>query len=243
MTTVVPLQLLSQSAKAALTAYRNLLMNPMFRINQRSYAGAPTTVANQYTRDRWFVPASGQSVNFSASGNWFIAIVPESGLAQVVEAQEIMPGTHVLSWAGTATATVNGAPVTSGVPFPLLDGGSVTVVFRSGTLLFPQLEYGSVATDFERAPYAVDYLRCRRYYRREVVSLMSPAAGSILAPFNFEQPMRATPSVTVAGPGTVDSAVWEPTIMLNSQSGYHKLTASVAGGWGTFRVLDFSAEL
>lgn len=61
---------------------KNLLINPLFLINQRGYvSGTATGGANQYTVDRWRVVTAGQNLTLSGSQ----ATAPAGGLEQVVE--------------------------------------------------------------------------------------------------------------------------------------------------------------
>ena len=65
---------------------KNLLINPLFNINQRGYvSGTATGGANQYTVDRWRVVTSGQNLTLSSSQ----ATAPAGGLEQVVEGANI----------------------------------------------------------------------------------------------------------------------------------------------------------
>ena len=94
---------------------RNVLINGNPLINQRGYvSGTATTGANEYTLDRWRVMTLGQSITFTDSNNVRTVTAPAGGVEQVVEGESLLSGTYTLSWTGTATATVDGNPVTNG---------------------------------------------------------------------------------------------------------------------------------
>ncbi|MCQ4271087.1 hypothetical protein NA655_08640 [Pseudomonas kuykendallii] len=143
----------------------NLLINPLFRINQRGYvSGTATTGANQYTLDRWRVVTSGQSLTFSAAsiGNQITA--PAGGVEQVIEGVNNQGGVHTLTWSGTATATVNGTAINNGgQTASLTAGANVTVRFIGGTVREAKFESGAVATPFRSPLFSADLLLCQRY--------------------------------------------------------------------------------
>jgi len=146
---------------------RNLLINALGQINQRGYvSGTATTSANQYTVDRWKVQTSGQSLAWANANGVATFTAPAGGVAQVVEGANIQGGNYVLSWSGTAIATVNGTPVTSGVPFNLVANTNATVVFSNGTFAMPQLELGQFPTRFDWRLTGIELSLCMRYMER-----------------------------------------------------------------------------
>jgi hypothetical protein len=198
-----------------LAGMRNLLINGNPIINQRGYvSGTATGGANQYTLDRWRVVTSGQSVTFTDSANVRTVTAPAGGIEQVIEGLNILSGTHVLNWTGTATATVDGASVAKGGTVTLTGGTNCTVRFSGGTFSLPQLEPGTVATPFERRSYGQELALCQRYYYRrpgsQTASYISGYyTGWRILVGTFPVTMRATPtmtcSVTFDGSGTFSS--------------------------------------
>jgi hypothetical protein len=163
---------------ASLLSNRNKLINAQGLINQRVYvSGTATTTANQYTVDRWKVVTSGQNLAFSTTANVVTFTAPAGGVEQVVEDLNVESGTYVLSWTGTATATVNGTARAKGETFSLTGGSNVTVRFSSGTFSLPQLEKGTSATPFEYRPFGSELALCQRYYETTYPSGRAP--GSI----------------------------------------------------------------
>jgi hypothetical protein len=195
---------------------RNLLINGNPIINQRGYvSGTATSGANQYTLDRWRVVTSGQSITFTDSANVRTVTAPAGGIEQVIEGINILSGTYVLNWTGTATATVDGASVAKGGTVTLTGGTNCTVRFSGGTFSLPQLEPGTVATPFERRSYGQELSLCQRYFCTVPSGNYGfPAPGSTWASFqvyNFPTTMRTAPTVSktyssMAGVSTVNAS-------------------------------------
>jgi hypothetical protein len=186
-----------------LAGMRNLLINGNPIINQRGYvSGTATSGANQYTLDRWRVVTSGQSITFTDSANVRTVTAPAGGIEQVIEGLNILSGTYVLNWTGTATATVDGTSVAKGGTVTLTGGTNATVRFIGGTFSLPQLEPGTVATPFERRSYAQELALCQRYY---LSGTSAPALNQTGVTANvssstcFPVQMRSTPTVTAPG--------------------------------------------
>jgi len=186
----------------ALGTFRNKLINAQALLNQRGYAsGAATTGANQYTLDRWRVVTSGQNLTYSVSGIANTMTAPAGGLEQVVEGTFMEGGVYSLSWVGTATATVNGTPVTNGGTITLTAGANATVRFTNGTVRLPQLEKGWV-TPFEYLPLEINEVRCLRYFEASQgnMSFTQPGnSGSVPQRYSlvYRVSKRATPTVQV----------------------------------------------
>lgn len=180
---------------------RNLIINGSGRINQRLYtSGTATTAANQFTLDRWFVITSGQSLTFTGNDSARVMTAPAGGVAQVIEGANIVGGTYVLNWTGTATATVGGTARTKGETFTLAANTNVTVRFTGGTFSDVQLERGSVVTPFEYRSIGQELALCQRYYLSfSAVSwrMAGTPAGGIGFWHYFPVYMRADPSVSL----------------------------------------------
>jgi hypothetical protein len=203
------------AAQVALTAggMRNLLINPLFIINQRTYAGGNVSGANTYTWDRWRVVTSGQAAPVSG----FVMTAPAGGVEQVVEGLSIIGGQYVLSWTGTATASYNGTSITSGTPFSLTAGANCTIRFTGGTVSFPQLERGTVVTVFDQRAVVVEQAMCLRYFRVikwQCGSVATAANQDIYSSVNFD-PMRSTATVTLASGTYVNSTTPGPYAVTN----------------------------
>lgn len=182
-----------------LAGFRNLLINALGRNNIRGYvSGTATTAANQYTLDRFRVVVSGQSLGFAATGNGFTMTAPAGGVEQVIEGSNIFGGTYVLNWQGTATATVNGVAVAKRGTFTLPANTNATVRFIGGTFYLPQLEYGSVPSQFELRPAQFEELLCQFYACFASFGLgRADSATSINWALTFPRRMRAVPSLTI----------------------------------------------
>lgn len=158
-----------QAFAASLTG-RNLLINSRGAINQRGYvSGTATTGDNEYTLDRWRVIASGKSLSFTMTEGTATFTAPTGGVEQEIEGGNIISGTYVISFTGTASCRIyshggfNFVDKKSGDTVTLIGGTNTVVKFYSGTFSLPQLELGSTATPFELRPEGVELELCQRY--------------------------------------------------------------------------------
>jgi len=151
---------------------RNALFNADFRINQRGYVSAATLAAGAYGHDRFKAGASGGDYSFTQlNSSTQVTIASGKSLIQVVEDKNVVGGSYVLSWTGTALARVgvnSATPSGTFVVSPILitgqtAGTTMSVEFNAGTLATAQLELGTVATPFERRPIGVELALCQRY--------------------------------------------------------------------------------
>ena len=187
---------------------RNALFNADFRINQRAYVSAATLAAGAYGHDRFKAGASGGDYSFTQlNSSTQVTIASGKSLIQVVEDKNVVGGSYVLSWTGTALARVgvnSATPSGTFVVSPLLitgqtAGTTMSVEFNAGTLNTAQLELGTVATPFERRPIGLELALCQRYYYKEPASAyhMAILDGSADFPSAFVYhpvEMRATPT-------------------------------------------------
>ena len=209
----------NNSTRLATTAYtdaavaplsgRNLIINGSGRINQMGYvSGTATSGANQFTLDQWFVVTSGQNLTFTGNDAGRTMTAPAGGVSQVIEGTNIVGGTYVINWTGTATATVNGVSRAKGATFTLPQNTNAKLIFSSGTYTDVQIEFGTVATAFERINIGLELALCQRYYWRglhvESVNFPAYVLGSIMS-FTVTWPvtMRAVPTVAAWTPGAV----------------------------------------
>lgn len=202
----------------------NLLDNAGFFINQRGYvSGSATSAPNAYTLDRWRVVTSGQSISWTDSAGVRTVTAPPGGMEQVIEGLRIGAGDHVLSWSGTAVATVNGNPVVNGGIVSLAGGVNATVRFSNGTVANPQLQVGRIPTPFERRHPAIEMEICRRYAEvvRWGMQWTAPSASDGAGSPIFFNAKRATPTVVVVA-----------TILNTNANSYTTLNISANGAWG-----------
>ena len=190
---------------------KNLLINPNFLVNQRGYvSGTNTTVANQYCHDRWRVVTSGQNVTFTTTNNVVTVTAPAGGYEQVIENINVQSGDYKISHEGTATISV--AESTDNVTYTTLSlnangtytltgGKYVRVRFSSGTIIKPQVEFGSVRTSFENRSIGLEELLCMRYYeKRTNLSLGATLSAAYLysSKAQFFTRKRVAPSISNA---------------------------------------------
>lgn len=154
------------------SGFRNLIINGDFRVNERAFAGGALS-AGVYGHDRWKADTGG--ANYSVSGG--VATISSGTIVQPIEGASIATGTHVISWQGTATCTVDGVAKTSGQSFSLTAGTNCIVKFTGGTVSKVQVEPGDVPTAFEMRPIDLEKMLCERFYQRFGNSLYSTIVG------------------------------------------------------------------
>lgn len=213
-------QMQGKTGNAGGLTMRNLLINASGNINQRGYvSGTATTIANQYTIDRWKVLVAGQSLTLAQNGAYSIFTAPAGGVSQVVEGLNIFGGNYVLSWAGTAAAAVNGVAVANGGTVNLPANANATVTFSGGTFAIPQLEMGTVKTEFDFRLYGVELALCQRYFaalRGGMGAQCYAASGANMYIYaRLPQTMRAAPAISIIGIWNVTNC-GQPTASLTT---------------------------
>jgi len=204
---------------------RNILFNADFRINQRGYVSAATLAAGAYGHDRFKAGASGGNYSFTQlNSSTQVTIASGKSLIQVVEDKNVVGGSYVLSWTGTALARVgvnSATPSGTFVVSPILitgqtAGTTMSVEFNAGTLNTAQLEIGTVATPFERRPIGLELALCQRYCEIVKMTGMTGTAGDSGTQLAMAQPYkvskRATPSITITNPTATNYNVYRPGI-------------------------------
>lgn len=157
--------------------FRNEIINGNFMINQRGYTSGSNLASGSYGFDRWKSAFTNTSLTFTSAPQGQLVTISASGvIRQIVERANIVAGSYVLSWTGTATGRVynSGASAPSYAVSPVsvyLDGtADVIVEFTpasgTATLGNVQLELGSRATPFEQRLNAIELALCQRYYYR-----------------------------------------------------------------------------
>lgn len=237
-----------------LKPFRNILYNADFRINQRAYVSNAVLAAGAYGHDRFKAGASGGDYSFTQlPSSTQITIASGKSLIQVVENKNVVGGSYVLSWEGTAKARVGlNSAIPSGnyAASPILITGQtagtvISVEFNTGTLGKAQLEEGSIATPFEQRPIGLELSLCQRYYAllTQYQRHYASGAGYVLQQSVHYGVMQATPSVALVSAGTVTNST--PSCSAGS-NGYVILTSSsVATGDAIVsgRVYSLTAEL
>jgi hypothetical protein len=182
---------------------RNILINPGFTIKQRAYASGATLAAGVYGHDRWKAGAGGGDYTFTQlAGPTTITIASGKTLIQVVEDKNVLGGTYILSWAGTAQARygLNSAtPSGSYAASPIIISGqsagtTMSVEFNAGSLGTVQLELGSVVTAFEFRPFSMEQTLCKRYFQSFNVVMISITVNALAGTCIYPVEMQTTPT-------------------------------------------------
>lgn len=148
-------------------SHRNKIINNNFAVNQRAVSGTVVLAAGVYGHDRWKAGAGGCTYTFATSANVTTLTISAGTLMQVIEGANLLSGTHVLTWTGTATARVaTGSYGATGLTGTATGGTNQTIEFATGTVSKVQYEPGSVATPFEHRPIGIELALCQRYYYR-----------------------------------------------------------------------------
>jgi hypothetical protein len=224
-------------------SHRNKIINGNFAVNQRAVSGTVVLAAGVYGHDRWKAGAGGCTYTFATSANVTTLTITAGTLMQVIEGANLLSGTHVLTWTGTATARVDsGSYGASGLTGTATGGTNQTIEFATGTVSKVQYEPGSVATPFEHRPYATEFSLCQRYY--QVVGGVNSAhpyvegygvAGSFVsATMPFQVPTRTTnPTVTIAGTWAVLNCA-QPSRFSGNDKGFTLYSAVTGTGRAYF---------
>lgn len=157
---------------------RNLIINGNFRTNQREYVSGASLAVGAFGFDRWKATTAATALTYTAAPQGqTVTIGSGKSIAQVVERANVLPGTYVLSWEGTAVGRVyNSGTVTppayaEGPLTVAIDGTKdVVVEFQASgavrTLGRVQLEVGTAPTPYEQTNSTTELLMCQRYYHR-----------------------------------------------------------------------------
>ncbi|CAB3688638.1 hypothetical protein LMG24238_02996 [Paraburkholderia sediminicola] len=181
--------------------YRNMLHNARFQVNNRRVS-LPFTAGSgyQYCLDRWRVVVSGQQISASVpagTGYWQVTC-PAGGFEQVMEPNDVLGGTYVINWLGTATCEMgpvgSATALVKGQTFTLAALSSIQFRWKNGTLALPQIEQGTVPTAFEAVPMEMERRRCESYWRAVTIDFEGYQSGGQNAYWSLTFPsMRSTP--------------------------------------------------
>lgn len=199
----------------------NLLINSNGLVNQDAYiSGTATTASNQYTIDMFRVVTSGQNLTFTTTAGATTFTAPAGGVDLPIENKDILGGSYVLSFLGTATAVVAQSSnnvtyadvtPTAGV-YTITGGYYVRVRFTNGTFSKPKFEEGTIATPYSLPNIEVETAKCMRYYEKIIipinkeVSLLNfySTTSAFGSSINFLVTKRVTPTITFS-----DVATWD----------------------------------
>lgn len=218
--------------------FRNKIINGNFSINQRSVSGTVTLSAKQYAHDRWRAGDSGCTYTYSKVNNITTLTITSGSLVQVIEGENLLSGTYVLSWTGTAQGKIGaGAYSSSGVTSSVTGGSNLRIEFSTGTISLVQFERGSVPTPFEFKLISTEENICYRYYYKDdpndsrVLSIRATSNGSwttsCWASIRYPVKMRAVPSVSFTASGYTDGGIINSTVLGFVANG--TITSSVGG--------------
>ena len=190
-------------------ARANVVINGDFRVNQGGYVSAAALSAGTYGHDQWKAGASGGDYSFTQlKSSTQITIASGKSLIQPIEDVNVVGGSYVLSWTGTAqaraginTLTPSGAYAVSPLSIAGQTAGTaMSVEFNSGTLGTVKLESGASATPFVMRPFDQELATCQRYWQKHTLTMAGYDGGGSIAYHNLNFPlMRAAPTITLPG--------------------------------------------
>lgn len=208
----------------------NMARNAKFRINQKGSASGASLASGAYFLDGWKSATASHVITWTGSDDAGRVLTLESGkyMRQVVERRDVIPGDALLVWKGTARArtpyNVGGSTGSlspsgqSGIQTRAvtLDGAAdVNLDLQGGTVewvaLVPATLWSGVFPD---VPYALDLVRCQRYYYRTpallggggpFLSLLGYYVSTTVCvlPIALPVPMRATPTLSSSTVGNL----------------------------------------
>jgi len=251
------LVVLGRSGGLGLVSGRNLIVNGDFRINQRQYVSGTQTVANEYTLDRWYTRVGTGTFVFTAAPQGQPVTIGIAGferyVAQVIERENFQPGTHVVSWEGTAKGAIfakGGSAVSyNSSPFTFESSGTDDTVLEfageNDTAWNVKVERGSVPTPFAASTIGEELALCQRYYQRfggqaayqshAFGFARSTTAARIIIPIPVS--MRAVPTSTYSTLALYDGGLVSVSALVTTNAGKTNAiqVEATATGLTTFR--------
>lgn len=213
----------------------NLLINSNGLVNQRKYvSGTATTAANQYTIDMFRVVTSGQNLTFTTTAGVTTFTAPAGGVDLPIENKNILGGSYVLSFTGTATAVVAQSAnnityadvtPTAGV-YTITGGYYVRVRFSGGTFSKPKFEEGTISTPYGLPKFGGEILACQRY--------LPSFAGSSSSGFSY-----STTNTLIMVPLKVTARIAPTGLIFPSLVGVLVSNGSASAGTPTSVAIDF----
>lgn len=228
---------------------RNLLVNGLFRVNQRGFPGG-SLAAGAYGFDRWKAGAGGCTLSRAADGTVTLngaltQVIEEPGLAGLVVTLSVEnPSAAITVTVAGVTATIpagNAIRRQATVTVPAGATGDVAVTLSAPGVSFarPVLNVGPLASPFEHLPHPLVLALCQRYFAKTFAEAQIPAAnaglagalagssgaaasGATVVPWRYPVPMRAIPAVTTYNPSAAGAGFWT--------SAGTSVAASVTGG-------------
>lgn len=202
-------------AAAKIANTQNLVLNPLFRVNQDAFAGGAVS-AGTYAIDMWGAPAGVASNMSFASG---VATISSGNMKQVVEDPGYALGSVTLAWNGTATCSVNGASAAASPITFTHASGNISIVFGTGTVSKPMMAQGTAALPFVAPSLLIDKLNCFRYYFVNTDQLDQYAPSNLTVSqaqglryyVNYPTTMRIQAPVTLISYTLVDRATGTPS--------------------------------
>lgn len=140
------------------------LINGDFGVNQLVVSGTVVLASGEYGHGRFKGGASGCTYTFSETGGITTITITAGSLIQTIESVNLVQGTYVLSWEGTAQGKIGpGSYGSSGISSAITGVFDLDIEFNTGTLKNSKFEIGIIPTSFI-PKLSTDELRdCERY--------------------------------------------------------------------------------
>ena len=224
------------STNTVVVSGSNVVINGDFRINQTGYVSAAVLAVGAYGHDQWKAGASGGNYSFTQlKSSTQITIASGKSLIQPIEDVNVVGGSYVLTWTGTAqaragvnTLTPSGAYAAS----PLLIAGqtagtAMSIEFNNGTFGTVKLESGAIATPFIMRPYDQELVTCQRYFQVIDTVQLGVADANNAQMLCLPATMRAQPTVTNNGPAGFAALGTSVIKQTNATGGYMAVTLKI----------------
>lgn len=224
----------------------NLILNPLFRINQDGFAGGAVS-GGSYAIDMWGAP-TGVASNYTFANG--VATIVSGKLRQVIEDPGTALGDVTLQWQGTSQCSVNGGAAQSSPITISHASGAITVDAGVGAFSRPMMAVGAKPSPFRAPSIPVDRLNCYRHYYVNTdqldqyvpTALGSNQAWALRYYLTFPTAMRNRPAITLLAYELTDRASGIPSPRSDFSGFTLRVDVNAGNGVAAVSNLRFKAD-